>query len=60
MEEFLTTDELCQLFKVTRRTIERWRKDGLPFVKTGRLVRFEKAQVQAWLDKQSHNPQDQK
>lgn len=55
MEEYLTTDELCSLLKVTRRTIERWRSEGLPFLKTGRLVRFDKSKVQEWLDKRSHN-----
>lgn len=49
-EEFLTTDELCEWLKTTRRTIERWRKNGLPFYKIGSSVRFKKEEVLSWIE----------
>ena len=49
-EEFLTTDELCEWLKITRRTIERWRKSGLPFYKFGSSVRFKKEEVLSWIE----------
>lgn len=47
-EKFLTTDELCELFKVSRSTVERWRKAGMPYIKQGKLVRFDKEEVLKW------------
>jgi excisionase family DNA binding protein len=56
-EEFLTTDELCEWLKITRRTIERWRKGGLPFYKIGSSVRFKKEEVLSWIE-QNKNKQN--
>ena len=53
MEKFLTTDELCEKFGVVRRTIERWRKEGMPYKKIKRTVRFNEREVQEWIDKQN-------
>lgn len=48
-EEILTQQELCKWLKISRSTAERWRKEGMPFYKTGRLVRFNKAEIIEWL-----------
>ncbi|TEB08617.1 Helix-turn-helix domain protein [Pelotomaculum schinkii] len=47
--DFITIGELCEWLKISRRTTERWRKEGLPFIKQGRLVRFDKQVVVEWL-----------
>ncbi|SHF60633.1 transcriptional regulator, AlpA family [Desulforamulus putei DSM 12395] len=52
-DELLTTDEICEWLKVTRRTIERWRKNGLPFFKIGSSVRFNKEEVLKWIEQNS-------
>lgn len=49
-EEYLTLKELTNKLKISRSTIDRWRKEGLPFVKIGRGVRFDEAAVMAWID----------
>ena len=54
-EELLTVDELCDWLKITRKTSERWRKDGMPFIKVGRTVRFDKAEVLEWLKNHNKN-----
>lgn len=56
--EILTVEDLCSWLKVTRKTTERWRKDGLPYIKIGRSVRFEKEKVLQWL--KDHNSDGQK
>ena len=54
-KEYLTVDEVCKWLKVSRNTIERWRKKGMPFIKTGRLVRFDRAEIEEWLEEQRKN-----
>lgn len=54
-EELLTVDELCDWLKITRKTSERWRKDGMPFIKVGRTVRFDKAEILEWLKNHNKN-----
>ena len=50
VKEYLTVDEVCKWLKVSRNSLDRWRKMGMPFIKTGRLVRFERAEVEKWLE----------
>ena len=51
MEEILLTKEdICKWLQVSRATVDRWRQDGMPSKKIGRLVRFEKSEVEKWLD----------
>lgn len=49
MNEMLTTAELVEWLKISRPTLHLLRKDGLPYLKIGRSVRFEKEKVEAWL-----------
>lgn len=49
--ELLTLQELADWFKISRATIDRWRKEGMPCVKLGRGVRFEKQKVLMWIAK---------
>jgi len=50
MKKLLTVKELEKIFQVTRQTIFDWRKKGLPYKKVGRLVRFEKSEVEIWIE----------
>ena len=47
---FMTVKELCDMMKVTRTTIDNWRKEGLPYKKFGKIVRFDKDEVMEWLN----------
>lgn len=48
-EGYLTREELAKEWRVTERTIDLWRKKaGLPSFKLGRLVRFEREDVEGW------------
>lgn len=45
--EFYTPEELSELLKVPKRTIEKWSlKRRLPVVKVGRLNRFPRGEIQ--------------
>lgn len=50
MKELLTTKELMALLKTTRTTIAEWRKQGMPYKKYGKLVRFDRDDVDKWLE----------
>jgi len=49
-EDLLTVDELCKWLKITRKTTERWRKEGMPFVKIRGSVRFERKAIEQWIE----------
>ena len=45
----LTREELAIKLGVSPRTIDNWRKDGMPTIKKGNYVRFELDKVLSWL-----------
>lgn len=48
--EYLTLSELCQWLKVKPATVYDWTHTGfIPHLKLGRLLRFERAAIAAWL-----------
>lgn len=49
MDNLLTTKELQDWLKVSRFTVHNWRSEGLPYLKIGRSVRFDKDAVKEWL-----------
>jgi len=48
--KLLTSLELCDTLRISRSTLARLRKAGLPALGGGRLVRFDSAQAVAWYD----------
>jgi len=52
-DAYLTIQDLQSKYKVGRGTVDKWRKDGLPFTKINRTIRFEKAEVVQWI--KEHN-----
>lgn len=53
--KLLSKDEVCEWLNISRATLDRWRTQGLPFIKAGKTVRFDQSQVQKWLDENSFN-----
>lgn len=49
--EYLTSDEVSDWLKVSRRTLHRWARlrQGPPSVKVGRAVYYRRASVEQWL-----------
>lgn len=49
--ELITMKELCQIYKLSRATINRWRDEGLPTIKVGKNVRFDKSKAIEWIER---------
>lgn len=47
--ELLTKDELAAKLKVSRLTVGRYVKLGMPYYKVQRAIRFDFEEVKAWL-----------
>lgn len=54
-DEILTKGELAKLLKVTERTIDNLRKEGMPYFKVGNNVRFDKVKVFEWLNRERNS-----
>lgn len=51
MSKLLTSKEIQAIYSLSRSTIDRWRKEGMPSLKVGRSVRFEETEVRQWIEK---------
>lgn len=49
-KEYITLMELAQSLKISRATIDRWRKEGMPSYKIGNGVRFIGSEVSEWIE----------
>lgn len=49
-KEYITLIELAQSLKISRATIDRWRKEGMPYYKIGNGVRFIESEVAEWIE----------
>jgi len=50
---YFTSQDLQIKYKVGRGTIDKWRKAGMPFLKIGRTIRFDGAEVERWAKEQN-------
>lgn len=48
--KYLTIEQVAEMLQVTRMTIYNLQNKGLPFIKLGKSVRFDKDDVVAWLN----------
>jgi excisionase family DNA binding protein len=50
-EEYLDTSAVAELTGLSKATLEKWRVAGLhlPFIRAGRLIRYSKADIDAWM-----------
>jgi len=55
-DSYLTESETARLLKLSRRTLQRWRQEGLGlrFRRFGGLVRYARADIEAWAAQQSY------
>ncbi len=47
--KLITSKELQEIYSLSRATIDRWRKEGMPSIKVGRGVRFDEEAVRKWI-----------
>lgn len=50
----VTTKDLTEYLQITKTTIDRWRKKGMPFLQIGRHIRFKLPEVMAWIEQYEH------
>jgi excisionase family DNA binding protein len=48
-EVYLRSKDLEQKYQVSRATIDNWKKQGRPYLKIGRSVRFDEEEVEKWI-----------
>lgn len=48
--KYLTIDQVAEMLQVTRMTIYNLQNKGLPFIKLGKSVRFDKEDVIEWMN----------
>jgi excisionase family DNA binding protein len=49
MDILLTPRQICDKLQLSRTTIDRWRKEGLPCEKLGKSLRFDEKEVATWI-----------
>ena len=47
--KFLTVEDVAEMLQVTRTTIYNLKKQGLPFIKLGKNIRFDQEDVVEWV-----------
>jgi excisionase family DNA binding protein len=50
--ELLNREQTAELIGVAASTLDQWRcyrRHGLPFIRVGRLIRYKRSQIEAWL-----------
>lgn len=52
-DEVLTKEDLAKMLKIGVRTIDRMRKEGMPYFNIGSNVRFRREKVIEWLEKRT-------
>jgi excisionase family DNA binding protein len=57
--KFLTIEQVAEMLQVTKMTIYNFQKKGLPFIKLGKNVRFDKDDVIEWVNSNKVKAVDQ-
>ncbi|MBF7076077.1 helix-turn-helix domain-containing protein [Streptococcus sp. HF-100] len=49
---FLNKQQACKYLRIANNTLDSWIKKGLPVIRVGKTVRFDKAELNHWLQNQ--------
>lgn len=58
--KFLTIDDVSEMLQVTRTTVYNLKKQGMPFIKLGKNIRFDQKEVIDWVRSNSHSAANDK
>ena len=53
--KFLTIEDVSEMLQVTRTTVYNLKKQGFPFIKLGKNIRFDQEEVVKWVRSNSKN-----
>ncbi|HEL2201324.1 TPA: helix-turn-helix domain-containing protein [Streptococcus suis] len=49
---YLNKQQACKYLGISNNTLDSWIKQGLPVIRVGKTVRFDKDEIDRWLQKQ--------
>ena len=49
---FLNKQQTCHYLGISNNTLDSWIKKGLPHIRVGKTIRFDKAEINRWLQNQ--------
>lgn len=49
---FLNKQQACNYLNISNNTLDSWIKQGLPYIRVGKTVRFDKTEINRWLQNQ--------
>lgn len=49
---FLNKQQACEYLRIANNTLDSWIKKGLPIIRVGKTVRFDRAELNHWLQNQ--------
>ena len=49
---FLNKQQACRYLCISNNTLDSWIKKGLPHIRVGKTIRFDKAEINRWLQNQ--------
>ncbi|GLC32881.1 helix-turn-helix domain-containing protein [Clostridium omnivorum] len=49
MKDLLSAEDICKVFNISRTTLYRYRKDGMPYIQIKRKIMFDADEVKKWL-----------
>lgn len=51
-EPYLRVKDIMEIYKVSDKTVRRWMKAGMPYMKAGtQILRFDKELIEEWIDR---------
>jgi len=53
-KKLMTTKELCEWLRIGKATASRWRYQGMPYTGRERSLRYDREEVQRWLEEQKN------
>ena len=51
---FLNKQQACHYLGISNNTLDSWIKNGLPYIRVGKTIRFDKAEINRWLQNQQN------
>lgn len=53
---YVKAKDICEIYNVTPRTVNNWRKEGLPCRRISqRLIRYDMEEVEKWIKERNEN-----
>ena len=49
---FLNKQQACNYLSISNNTLDSWIKQGLPYIRVGKTVSFDKTEINRWLQNQ--------